>query len=349
MKSTKELMSDIYSGQFNGNILLVGRTGCGKTTFLEKLAINKFLGDIIKTEWVSGIEIDTSREAEIQSCFNKETEVHVATEKDELDALIDNLKLKAQENNDKDNVNLSNSFGEIKKMDRLIVLDDVSGVADLSKKFANFLTVSRKYGYNCVYVFHVVIPSNQIWQKIISQTNIFNIFPASVPFNSISKILQANCISRSKGYIPARQLWLNRLFTDLANSHEKNCLTIDCGYINKNRPGRFRTQAENPEKQVCYFAKPNDDKFYNTFLSRQIKGDDFQNKVYFQIEKLRSKDGLQTFSAKKTLENGTGSVGRTELQSREQFGYGTKRPAEADEQFFRRDRKSARPRFLHER
>ena len=108
-------MNDIYNGQFNGNILLVGRTGCGKTTFLEKLAINKFFGEIIKTEWVSGIEIDTSRKAEIQSCFNNETEVHFATEKDELDALIDNFKLKAQENTDKDSVNLSNSFGEIKK------------------------------------------------------------------------------------------------------------------------------------------------------------------------------------------------------------------------------------------
>ena len=54
--------NEIYNGQFNGNILVVGRTGCGKTTFLEKLAINKFFGNIIKTEWVSGIEIDTSRE-----------------------------------------------------------------------------------------------------------------------------------------------------------------------------------------------------------------------------------------------------------------------------------------------
>ena len=166
-------MSDIYNGQFNGNILLVGRTGCGKTTFLEKLAINKFFGNIVKTEWVSGIEIDTSREAEIQSCFSNETKVHVATERDELDALIEHFKLKALENSG-DNVNLSNSFGEIRKMDRLIVLDDVSGVADLSKKFANFLTVSRKYGYNVVYVFHVIIPSNQIWQKIYKL--IFSIF-----------------------------------------------------------------------------------------------------------------------------------------------------------------------------
>ena len=51
-------MSSIYDGQFCGNILVVGRAGCGKTTFLEKLILNNFFGEIIKTEWVSGIDID---------------------------------------------------------------------------------------------------------------------------------------------------------------------------------------------------------------------------------------------------------------------------------------------------
>ena len=76
---------------------------------------------------------------------------------------------------------INNSFGENRKLDRLIIMDDVSGVADVSKKFANFLTVSRNFGYNCIYVFHVIVSASQIWQKIISQTNIFNIFPPSVP------------------------------------------------------------------------------------------------------------------------------------------------------------------------
>ena len=119
-------------------------------------------------------------------------------------------------------------------------MDDVSGVADVSKKFSNFLTVSRKFGYNCVYVFHVIVPASQIWQKIISQTNIFNIFPASVTHNTVAKIIQSKCILQTKKYVPARSLWLNRVFTDLANSHEKHCLTIDYGYINKNGPGRYR-------------------------------------------------------------------------------------------------------------
>ena len=58
-------MTSIYNGQFYGNILAVGRTGCGKTTFLEKLGLNNFFGNIIKTEWISGIEIDKQTEAEI--------------------------------------------------------------------------------------------------------------------------------------------------------------------------------------------------------------------------------------------------------------------------------------------
>ena len=109
-------------------------------------------------------------------------------------------------------------------------MDDVSGVGDVSKKFANFLTVSRKLGYNCVYVFHVIVPASQIWQKIISQLNIFNIFPASVSHNTVAKIIQSNCFLQSEKYVPASSLWLNRVFTDLANSHEKHCLTMT-GFI----------------------------------------------------------------------------------------------------------------------
>ena len=77
-------MTAIFDGQFVGNILVVGRTGCGKATFLVKLGINKFFGNLVKTEWISGIDIDKKREAKIQSCFSNETEVHIAKEPDEL-------------------------------------------------------------------------------------------------------------------------------------------------------------------------------------------------------------------------------------------------------------------------
>ena len=160
-------MSSIYGRQFYGNILVVGRTGYGKTTFLEKLGLNNFFGNIIKTEWISGIDIDKKREAEIQSYFSNKTEVHVAKEQDELDSLIETFKLRSREETTDDN-NVNNSFGENKKLDWLIVMDDVSGTADVSKKFGNFLIVSRKFGYNCVYVFHVInLTINYSWNEYI--------------------------------------------------------------------------------------------------------------------------------------------------------------------------------------
>ena len=349
-------MTSIYNGQFSGNILVVGRTNCGKTTFIEKLGLNNFFGDIVKTEWISGISIDKKREGEIQSYFKNETELHIAEDEDQLKSLIDTFKQRSEESDDiqnENNNNVTNFFGENRKLVRLIIMDDVSGIADISKYFSNFLTVSRKYGYNCVYVFHVINPSSQIWQKIISQTNIFNIFPATVPFNSVSKIIQGNCILQSKKYVPVRSLWLSRVFNDLANSHEKHCLTIDCGYQNKNGPGRFRSSAENPEKQVCYFNKPGDDVYYNTFISEQIKEGELAKKIYFKIEKVRGHNDKENFDVKKLLENGTSDTESDrlyDLPKSEQNGRGlqpgNKRSSDSLANFYSRKRISARPKFL---
>ena len=320
----------------------MGRTNCAKTTFIEKLGLNNFFGNIVKTEWVSGIAIDKKREAEIQSYFKNETEVHIAQDQNKLDFLIDTFKQRSHGNYDdnSNNENVNSSFGENRKMDQLIIMDDVS----------------RKFCYNCVYVFHVIVPSSQVWQKIICQTNIFNIFPARVPFNTVSKIIQSNCILQSKKYVPACSLWLNRVFSDLANSHEKHCLTIDCGYLNKNGPGRYRSSANNPDRQLCYFDKPGDDAFYNTFISEPIKEGEYSEGIYFKIEKVRGNNDKENFDAKRILEDGTGSVRSDEIYAaskpeQDGAGAGTIRPGnkrfgDSFENLYRRKQKSAKPKFL---
>ena len=55
-------------------------------------------------------------------------------------------------------------------LDKLIVMDGVSGLADKSNELTNFLTVSRKYGLKCVHVFHIIYPGRQNWQMIMSQS-----------------------------------------------------------------------------------------------------------------------------------------------------------------------------------
>ena len=195
----------------------------------------------------------------------------------------------------------------------------------------------------------MIVPASQIWQKIISQTNLFNIFPASVTQNIVTKIIESNCILQSQKYVPEHSLWLNKVFTDLANSHEKHCLTIDCGYINKNGPGRYRSLANNPEKQVCYFNKPNGDVFYNTFISEQIKGEKFDDGIYFKIEKLRGKTDKENLDAKRTLEDGGSNARSSEFfndSKPEQNGATRKRHGDSFEHLYRKHRRSARPKFL---
>ena len=286
----------IYDRQFRGNILVVGKTGWGKTYFLQKLAPNKFFGELVKAEWVSGIKIDDQREAEIQACFSNKVEFHHAADPDELTELIEKFKLRTR-----DFVkNESNSgFGENISRDRLIVMDDVSGIADGSHKFAEFLTVSRKNRYHCICFSYYWARQSSMEKKFLSQTNIFNIFPSSVPYNKVAKILQSNCRQTTKKYAPVHLMWLSRFFVDLANTKEWDCLTIDCRGRNKNGPGRYQTQASNPEKQVSYFNQLHDDELYNAFISKRIKARNFRNSIYFKINRVQGKD--KTFGAEKTL------------------------------------------------
>ena len=183
-------------------------------------------------------------------------------------------------------------------------MDNVSGLADLPVKFASFLTVARKFKYHCLYIFHTIHPEKSIWKTILSQTNLLNIFPASVPISTVKKVLETNCIRKTSRYIPVNSLWITKLFTKLANNEsEKTCLTIDCTGFNPNGPGRFRTDPANSETQTCFFSKADEDTLFNVFVSKGIKKDTDPNKILFEIERLKTQADNETYSASLELEN----------------------------------------------
>ena len=125
-----------YDAKFEGNILVVGRTGCGKTTFVQNLGKNRLFGDIKEVYWVSKIELSTNRANEIRDCFRgQKVDFKYPADVNEFDDLLEIYQRKKKDN--------ENYLGENMVLDRLIVMDDVSGLADRSKEFANFLTVSH--------------------------------------------------------------------------------------------------------------------------------------------------------------------------------------------------------------
>ena len=313
----------IYDGKFSGNILVLGRTDCGKTSFVQKLALYDFFGNLKKAKWISGTQLNESREAEIESNFSCDISFFYPNDVNDLVDLIDEFKLEV-ESEETDNENVTSVFGEKINRDRLIVFDDVSGLADNSNKFVNFLTVARKYKYNCVYIFHTIYPEKATWKTILSQTNIFNIFPASVSLNSVKRILDGSCVRKTTKYIPRSLLWINRLFIELANKSQKVCLTLDCSNTNRDGPSRFRSDADNPDKQVCYFNTPTDEQVYNEFIARRIKSKELQNEIQFEITDVKSKTNknvvfdISSKIEKLVNENGTSRSGISET-----FKFGT--------------------------
>ena len=348
----------IYDGKFKGNILVLGPTECGKTSFVQKLALYDFFGKLKNAKWVSGIQLNQIREAEIESNFSCDISFFYPNDVNELADLIEEFKLEVETEKTEENENVTTIFGEKINRDRLIVFDDVSGLADNSNKFANFLTVARKYKYNCVYIFHTIYPEKATWKTILSQTNIFNIFPASVSLNSVKRILDGSCVRKTTRYIPRSLLWINRLFIELANKSEKVCLTLDCSNTNRDGPSRFRSDADNPDKQVCYFNTPTDEQVYNEFIARRIKSKELKDEIQFEITDVKSKSkknvvfDISSKIEKLASENDTSTGGTSEtfkFRTGETLaGRGIKRRNRDDRNFFsaRENNERAKPKYL---
>ena len=71
-------MNYCCDAKFEGNILVVGRTGCGKTTFVQNLGKNKMFGEIKEVTWLSKIPLSREREKNVRSCFiDKQMDLYI--------------------------------------------------------------------------------------------------------------------------------------------------------------------------------------------------------------------------------------------------------------------------------
>ena len=52
----------------------------------------------------------------------------------------------------------------------------------------------------------------------------------------------------------------------MSNSKEKQCLTVDTRDVNDHGPVKFRTQADNGLRQICYYNRNKTDISFNSFL-----------------------------------------------------------------------------------
>ena len=56
-------------------------------------------------------------------------------------------------------------------------------------------------------------------------------------------------------YIPARELWLKKIYFEILNYNKKDCLTIDRRNFNSLGSSKFRTKAETGTEQIRYYNR----------------------------------------------------------------------------------------------
>ena len=173
-----------YDGKISGNVLVFDITGSGKTTLAREMGRNSMFGEPRGVHWISKIQLYKQRGAEINSCFTPKFEFYSPQDEEDLEKTFDDLDNIYRERVrkitfDNESNEVSNDMGEYVERDNLVILDDVSRLADRSKSFVAFMATCWMFGYSLIYVFHETAVNSSSWKDILSQTQIFCIFPSA--------------------------------------------------------------------------------------------------------------------------------------------------------------------------
>ena len=161
----------------------------------------------------------------------------------------------------------------------------------------------------------------------MAQTHIFNFFPGSIHSGRILKTVAFFASRQKHTYLPNQQLWLNKLYFQISNSKEKQCLTVDTRDVNDLGPGKFRTSTDNNKEQTCYFNRNNSNSRYKSYVAKCVN----QDKLVFSISNqiFDQNFGYKNIemSAENLLFNGNFS-GKSESTDRENFRNGKRTRSE---------------------
>ena len=299
----------LYSPVLTGNMMIVGGTDTGKTSYLQEIILNGFLSENIKKiYWISGIHMSEDRLDQITTSFKnyeiKFTHVH---DKSSFIKVLNNLKQlsdsqKEEENGDnieekqnktesesdistdsdnenKDIFRKKNFIGEHIIAHSLVVFDDISKIFEQSTaELVHFLTVCRKFGYGCIYILHYLKTK---WIPIIEQTKIFVFFKTSGITTTMTNFLRDQAVQINKhAYRTNRKNWLYQVFIDqVQRGAYQSHLLLDMRRLNEmNPPSLIRGQTNNKLKQTCFFVSFDNDNDYDTYISQRI------NKEHFKIK-----------------------------------------------------------------
>ena len=175
-------------------------------------------GKLRQVHWISKVQLSKHREAEIYSCFSTKVEFYNPQDEYDLKKTFNDLENICREREEKFKlddglVTRGNEMGEHAERNSLVGLDDVSGLADKSMAFVTFMNTCRKFGYSLLYVFHETAVGSPRWRGILSQAQIFCIFPSTIDL-VMNHLVRFADQAKNK-HVSRQQLWLTNLVRSL--------------------------------------------------------------------------------------------------------------------------------------
>ena len=111
-----------YDATFRDNILVLGQTECGKTSFVQSLGKNKIFGsDLLSVSWASKIDLSNNREEKSRQCFSyRKVDFQYPNDVEDLNLIIETFQKETYDEDEKINDNC-NIFGENKYLTSLLL------------------------------------------------------------------------------------------------------------------------------------------------------------------------------------------------------------------------------------
>ena len=255
-----------YNGKFNSHMLIIGSTGTGKTTYVEKILENGFLeGDELM--WISSEQVSKEtrlRYSEKFQYFKTISFYEISKAVDVLeffDEVIPTLKKKYTESNG--------------KYKTIMVFDDLLTITDKTEKFGIFLASCRHYGVLAVNIFQGFRNTDK-WDNIKANSPILVVFKLGLMSGRVITQI-ANVVANSTEQAISKQKnWLHRAFSDtVIKSQKHQHMLIDLQARSGFNPTMFRSNTDNMYCQECFFDS-GDEMHYTKFKAIRDKGDEFQ-------------------------------------------------------------------------
>ena len=318
----------IYDASYlNGNMVIVGKPATGKTEYVCRCLNNGYYKGVKEIYYVAPSEtVSEKRAQELERIFsNYDLHIYSGGNKEELENSLDEIKkiCKAEIDDRATGSSRQSKGGELPKITKLMILDDMGMIADTSRQYTNFMTRARKMNFATVTIFHDIGANTGIWSMINSVSNRFVLFSVGNP-SSIANFLSKFCLDRQKldgyRYGTKKNNWLFSAYKrEVQHVGEHLLIDVDAadkrlncgspfGQVRSLTGGIYNNETDTYDYQIEYIHRNAGKGEHSSFTSERVSiAEDIGEKenrrlLYVVKENIRLTESGQCYRSKK-IEN----------------------------------------------